>query len=131
MKKWFDGNAVPLTILAVAACAVFGQMLRHEFIFNWDDTLYVVDNPAIKALSWGNVQKVFSTAYVCNYAPVQMLSYMVDYALWGMWAGGSWSWSTASRTHFESGWGLSCGWWAWPIPPAPRSVQLAWIRRRW
>ena len=54
----------------------------------WDDRLYVVHNEAIQGFSWQNIKTVFSSYYVGNYAPVQMVSYMLDYELWGMKAGG-------------------------------------------
>lgn len=86
--KWNNNHAVPLLVLVAITFAVFGQVLGHEFITNWDDRMYVVDNPAIKGFSLANVRTIFTTYYVGNYAPVQMLSYMLDYALWGGWAGG-------------------------------------------
>jgi len=81
-------HPVPLILVIVATIAVYGQLLGHEFIANWDDSSYVTNNPAVQSLSWKNIRTVFTTSYVCNYAPVQMLSYMFDYAVWGPWAGG-------------------------------------------
>jgi len=81
-------HLVALLLLVAATFAVYGQILGHQFIPNWDDSLYVTDNPHIQAISWDNIRTVFSSYYVGNYAPLQMLSYMLDYALWGEWAGG-------------------------------------------
>ena len=77
-----------LLFLLLAVFAVYGRLLGHEFLMTWDDSLYVVNNEAVKGLSWQHVKAVFSSYYVGNYAPVQMLSYMLDYELWGMKAGG-------------------------------------------
>jgi tetratricopeptide (TPR) repeat protein len=68
--------------------AVYAGIFGHEFQVNWDDTFYVIDNNAVHGFSWDNFLTVFSTCYVGNYAPVQMLSYMLDYEIWGFWAGG-------------------------------------------
>lgn len=77
-----------ILILLTAVFAVYGRTLGHEFLMTWDDRFYVVHNEAVKGFSWQHIQTVFSHYYVGNYAPVQMLSYMLDYELWGMKAGG-------------------------------------------
>jgi tetratricopeptide (TPR) repeat protein len=77
-------NALPLLVIVVAALAVFGPSLGHDFLQNWDDPGYVTKNEAIRSISWANLQKVFGSFYVGNYAPLQMVSYMLDHALWGM-----------------------------------------------
>lgn len=81
-------HLLPLLLLATATMAVYGRILGHDFIRSWDDFYYVTDNDAIKAVSLENLRAVFSSFYVGNYAPVQMLSYMLDHALWGLHAGG-------------------------------------------
>jgi protein O-mannosyl-transferase len=78
----------PELLLVLAVVAVYGRILGHDFIFNWDDNRYVFDNPAIKGLSWPHLRQVFTSCYVGNYAPVQMLSYMLDHVLWGLRPGG-------------------------------------------
>lgn len=78
----------PVLLLATAAFAVYWRVLGHDFIFNWDDNLYVTENPAVQGFSWEHVRTVFGRYYGGNYAPVQMLSYMLDYSLWGLRAGG-------------------------------------------
>ena len=87
MKRPY-GGFIAVLLLVAATFAVYGQILGHQFIPNWDDSLYVTDNPHIQAITWDNIRTVFSSYYVGNYAPLQMLSYMLDYALWGAWAGG-------------------------------------------
>jgi Flp pilus assembly protein TadD len=80
-------HALPLLLLLVATAVAYGRILGHSFL-DWDDTAYVTDIDAIRGFTWRHVRTVFSSYYVGNYAPVQMLSYMLDYTLWGMWAGG-------------------------------------------
>jgi tetratricopeptide (TPR) repeat protein len=86
MHRRYANWSVALVLLVTVA--VYGQILWHQFLFSWDDYEYVVNNPAIREWTWKNLRTVFSTYYVGNYAPVQMLSYMLDHALWGLWAGG-------------------------------------------
>jgi len=71
-------------VLIIAALLVFYGMLDHQFLPNWDDDLYVSENLCIRGFSLINLQCAFSRTFVGNYAPVQMLSYMFDYELWGL-----------------------------------------------
>lgn len=77
-----------LAVLVTAVTVVYGRTLGHDFLVNWDDNVYVTANVSIQGFSVGNLRTVFTNYYAGNYAPVQMLSYMLDYALWGLWAGG-------------------------------------------
>lgn len=77
-----------LLLLLVATLAAYCRIPGHDFLSSWDDNLYVVENPAIRKISLENIRTLFSNYYVGNYAPVQMLSYMLDYRLWGLTAGG-------------------------------------------
>jgi tetratricopeptide (TPR) repeat protein len=77
-----------MLLLAVATFAVYGRIIGHDFMSNWDDNRYILENPDVLGISWDRIRAVFSHYYVGNYAPVHMLSYMLDYAVWGGWAGG-------------------------------------------
>ena len=63
---------------------VYWNCLSHEFLFNWDDPEYVVNNPAIRGLTFINIEKAFTSFYVGNYSPIQIISYMIDYSIWGL-----------------------------------------------
>jgi protein O-mannosyl-transferase len=87
--RWRDdrdlrGSCLVLAGLALLVGAVYGRVLGHDFLFNWDDNAYVSENPAVWGFSRDGVRAVFGSYYVGNYAPVQMLSYMLDYTLWGL-----------------------------------------------
>lgn len=71
-------------LLLLAVFLVYGRILGHEFITTWDDDAYLLDNPAIRGVTLHNLQLAFSRFYVGNYAPVQIVSYMLDYTLWGL-----------------------------------------------
>lgn len=74
--------------LLLAVIGVYGQTLGHDFLSNWDDNVYISQNTAIRGFSADHVRQAFSSVFVGNYAPVQMLSYMLDYTVWGMRASG-------------------------------------------
>lgn len=54
------------------------------FGFCWDDISYVIQHPNIRSISWNNISAIFSHSYIGNYAPVHILAYMGEYALWGL-----------------------------------------------
>jgi hypothetical protein len=75
---------LPILILATATCCVYAVTRGHEFIPNWDDYPYVLENWVIRGFGYANFKAAFTGYFVGNYAPVQIISYMVDYLLWGL-----------------------------------------------
>src|SRR5262249_658804 len=74
--------------LAVAVWVVFGQTVHHGFV-NYDDDVYVYENPAIYGgLSWGGVGWAFTHTLCCNWHPLTALSHMLDCQVYGVKAGG-------------------------------------------
>ena len=71
--------SVALTLTLV----VFLPSLRNGFV-GLDDPLYVVHNPAIKGFTSDNVRVVLIRTFLSTYLPVTMLSYMVDFQLFGL-----------------------------------------------
>jgi len=71
-------------ILLGATLALYSHSLNHQFLVNWDDYKYVVKNPDIYGFTLEHLRAAFTKFYVGNYAPLHIISYMVDYTLWGM-----------------------------------------------
>ncbi len=78
---------ISIVLVIVAGFAVYSNSLNGEFI--WDDRNLVRDNMYIR--SWSNISKIFTKsigggagAEYRFYRPLQMLTYMVDYALWNL-----------------------------------------------
>lgn len=73
--------------LALVACLtllVFRQVPSFGFV-NWDDMIYVYENPWIQGFSWKNIRYVlFHFLPKENYHPLVMLSYMVEYSFAGL-----------------------------------------------
>jgi hypothetical protein len=57
--------------------------MGHEFVY-WDDVGYVTENVAIRGITAENIKIAFTKSFIGNYAPVHIISYMIDYELWGM-----------------------------------------------
>lgn len=81
-------HALPILLLVASTAVVYGQSLGHEFLTDWDDNLYVTANDAVRGFTYAHLKAAFSTFYAGNYAPAQIISYMLDYSLWGMRAAG-------------------------------------------
>lgn len=72
-----------LSLLVLLAAVVFGRMLGHEFQVNWDDNWNILYNEAIRGFSWHNVKVAFTDYVIGAYVPMQTLSFILDYTLWG------------------------------------------------
>ncbi len=67
-------------VIIVVTLIVFFPTLFNNFN-NWDDRVYINENPYIKALSWKNLQWIFSNAFMGNYHPLTMISLALDYQI--------------------------------------------------
>ncbi len=74
--------------LAVITLAAFGQTVHYGFV-NFDDNVYVYENPAVSGgLTLNGIAAMF-TRVECNfYHPLTMISLMLDYQLHGLQPGG-------------------------------------------
>src|SRR5688572_1374245 len=67
-----------IAVLAITAISFF-PMLNNGFT-NWDDELYVTQNPLLKGPDW---KAIFTQAYASNYHPLTILSLAFNYAISG------------------------------------------------
>jgi protein O-mannosyl-transferase len=74
-----------LAAAAIAAAAILVNLptLRFQFV-SWDDSWYVTQNPWIRGWSASNLRHIFTQSYFVSYMPLQLVSYMLDYSLWGL-----------------------------------------------
>ncbi len=70
--------------LVLCCVAIYGQTLTHDFV-NYDDGLYVTDNPHVLAgLSWANVGWAFTTERAMYVHPLTWMSHMLDCDIYGL-----------------------------------------------
>ncbi len=74
-----------LAALAIAAAAFLVNLptLRFHFV-SWDDSAYVTQNHWIRGWSAENLRHIFTKPYFVSYMPLQLVSYVLDYSLWGL-----------------------------------------------
>jgi tetratricopeptide (TPR) repeat protein len=81
-------HLIPIIVLSGVTFVVYANTLGHDFLLNWDDSLYVVENETIRGITWEHVKDAFTRFYIGNYAPLHIISYMFDYTPWGLRPGG-------------------------------------------
>jgi tetratricopeptide (TPR) repeat protein len=74
--------------LIVVTLAIYGQVIRHQFI-NLDDANYITENSMVtRGLSLRSIVWAFTTFYASNWHPLTWISHMIDCQLFGLNAGG-------------------------------------------
>jgi len=74
--------------LALAVLAAFAPVVRNGFV-NFDDNTNLVDNPgAHQDFTLASLRWAFTTVQSQNWHPLTWLSHMLDFRLFGPWAGG-------------------------------------------
>jgi len=77
-SKYFIAISVSLITFAV-----YLEALRNGFV-DWDDGIYVVNNPNIRSFDLAFLKWAFLDFYASNWHPLTWISHALDYALWGL-----------------------------------------------
>ena len=90
-KGWtrFAKQSVILgVLLAVATFVVYLPVDHHPFV-NYDDVVYVVNNPHIQSgLDWDTISWAFTTFYQFNWHPLTWISHAIDVQMFQLEPGG-------------------------------------------
>jgi len=84
IRRIADKLPFPPLVLFVAALAVYSTTFGFELLATWDDKLYLIRNETITAFTPAHIKEAFTNYYLGNYAPLHILSYMLDHLLWGL-----------------------------------------------
>jgi len=80
--------ALVAVILVLATVAAYWGIWHNEFIF-FDDPHFITRNPHVTTgLSYENIKWAFTELYRDHWHPLTWLSLMLDWQLFGTWAGG-------------------------------------------
>ena len=84
-RRW---TIIACLFLVLATLTVYGGLRYHHFI-NFDDPLYVTDNPPVQGgLTLAGLVWAFTTRHAGFWIPLTWLSFMVDSQLFGLHPGG-------------------------------------------
>ncbi len=84
-RRW---KIIACLFLVVATLATYGDLRTHQFI-NYDDGLYVTDNPTVQGgLTLPGLIGAFTSTCAGLWHPLTMLSHMLDCQLFGLHPGG-------------------------------------------
>lgn len=75
--------ALLVLVALLFAWTAVGPCLDNGFT-NWDETLYIIDNPKIKSLSLQGVRSIFTSRDLEMYSPLSTLSYALNYHFSGL-----------------------------------------------
>jgi tetratricopeptide (TPR) repeat protein len=79
------GLRILISLFLMAAVLVAYEPVRNNEFIDFDDDVYVTDNPDVKAgLTLKSVFWAFSTFRATNWHPLTWLSHMVDFELYGL-----------------------------------------------
>src|SRR4029077_18861976 len=71
-----------LGLSLLATFAAYLPVLRGGFT-NYDDGLYILENPMIRNLDWGHLKDIFSKIYQNQYAPIATLIMAIEVKVFG------------------------------------------------
>ncbi len=87
--RWLKQERFVLGLLLVVATLVVYFPVGHHPFVNYDDMVYVVNNPHIQSgLDWDTISWAFTTFYQFNWHPLTWLSHAVDVQLFQLEPGG-------------------------------------------
>lgn len=75
-------DLLALGLIVILAFAAYHRVLGNDFQRFWDDHIYVIGNEAAHGFTLSHLKSTFITNYAGNYAPLHILSYMLDYTVW-------------------------------------------------
>jgi protein O-mannosyl-transferase len=91
VEQWLrrQGTALGICLFLIAATlAVYGQTVGFEFV-SYDDNDYVYENHHVReGFSPASLKWAFTGVHSANWHPLTTLSHILDWSLYGKWAGG-------------------------------------------
>jgi tetratricopeptide (TPR) repeat protein len=79
-SKW---AALILALTTMAATFIaYAPSLKNNFV-NWDDRSYIYENTLIRSVDLHFFKTIFTEPVVYNWHPLTVISYAINYAIWG------------------------------------------------
>jgi len=71
-----------IAFILTATLIFYFPTFRNNLV-DWDDNVYILNNPYIFSLGINNLKNIFSSFFMANYHPLTMVSYAIEYAIAG------------------------------------------------
>ena len=83
MKRTQKAEYFLAAAAALITLVVYLPALHNNFV-EWDDSIYVSENPSIRSLGVPFFKWAFSNFSAANWHPLTWISHALDYAVWGL-----------------------------------------------
>ena len=71
-------------VLVLATTAIYARVIHHQFV-DYDDDVYVVQNPHVNTgFTWANIRWALTADAVSNWHPITWISHILDCQLYGL-----------------------------------------------
>lgn len=84
MQQKRNGALLAASLLSALITLIIYLPAAFNGFVAWDDPQYVYENPGIRSLDLAFIKRAFTEVYFSNWHPLTMISYAVDYSLWGL-----------------------------------------------
>jgi protein O-mannosyl-transferase len=76
-------NYLILSCIIIITLIIYSNSIKNDFT-NWDDNVFVTDNPDIRELSLENIRNMFTHTYEYMYVPVSVFTFAIEYKFFGL-----------------------------------------------
>jgi protein O-mannosyl-transferase len=76
-----NGEILLLGAIGIVTLLIYTNAFPREFT-NWDDPIYVMNNPLIREFTWTNLNRILTEPFEANYHPFTLISFAVDFKIW-------------------------------------------------
>ncbi len=83
-SKNYKYALIILGVILLLTTFIFSGSLNNDFITNWDDKGYIIDNEYVKDLSLEGIVNIFANYDYSNYHPITILTYALEYKMFGL-----------------------------------------------
>ena len=87
LREYLAAHVWAVSSLVTIVCLLYTPTLNYEFL-NWDDLSYIVDNDLIRSWHPLNLWRVMTEPVTRNFAPLTIVTFLVEHTLWGQNSGG-------------------------------------------
>ena len=77
---WDNSKLIVVVILTITASVFFG-VKNCDFLTNWDDDGYIIQNTHIYKINAENISNIFTSYYKSNYQPLSVLTYAIEFEI--------------------------------------------------